>query len=232
MATRERRADQAKVRARRLVATLVAEIRSARLGAGLSLRDVAAAAGTSEATMRRLERLDIDPTASLLARVGAALGLDLALRYFPTGSPVRDRAHIQLLAAFRARLSPTLRWETEVPLPIERDLRRWDGMVSGPAWRSGVEAETAPRDWQALAGRIQLKQRDGRVDGVILVLPETHRSRDFLRAAAPLVATVFPIPARLLLARLGTGENPGGSGIVVLRPSRPGSASALSATNE
>ncbi|MBM4408842.1 MAG: hypothetical protein FJ038_09675 [Chloroflexi bacterium] len=167
----------------------------------------------------------MDPSTTLLARVGAVLGLELSARYFPTGSPVRDRAHLRLLAAFQARLSPTLRWQTEVPLPIERDLRRWDGMVSGRTWRYGVEIETAPRDWQALTGRLALKQRDGGVAGVILVLPETHRVREFLRAAAPVAGSSFPIPARLALARLALarlarGEDPGGNAIAVLRVAR------------
>jgi len=114
-------------------------------------------------------------------------------------------------------LHPTLRWSTEVPLPIPGDLRRWDGVVGGDAWRCGVEAETAPRDWQALAGRIEIKRRDGEVDGVVLVLPETRRAREFLQAAAGFVPSVFPVPARQVLSRLGEGHDPGGSGIVVLR---------------
>ena len=153
----------------------------------------------------------------LLARIAVAVGLELSVRAYPGGHPIRDAAQVALLAAFRARLHPTLRWSTEVPLPILGDLRRWDSVVAGDGWRCGVEAETAPRDWQALAGRIELKRRDGEVDAVILVLPETRRAREFLQAVAGFIPTVFPVPARQVLARLGEGHDPGGSGVVVLR---------------
>ena len=106
-----------------------------------------------------------------------------------------------------------------MPLPIHGDQRRWDGLISGEGWRYGVEAETAPRDWQALSGRLELKRRDGGVDGVILVLPETRRTRAFLAAAVAFIPSVFPVPPRQLLARLAAGANPGGSGIIVLRAS-------------
>jgi len=221
VATRERRIDRGADTSRRLRTAIGAEIRIARRGCGLALRDVAGVVGCSPATLSRLERgLMVNVSVDLLARVAATVGLDLSVRVFPGGQPLRDAAQIALLAAFRARLHPGIRWSTEVPLPIQGDLRRWDGMISAGEWRNGVEAETAARDWQALAGRIELKRRDGRVDGVILVLPETRRTRAFLQAAATFTPSVFPVPARQVLARLAAGQDPGGSGIVVLRVPR------------
>ncbi len=70
-----------------------------------------------------------------------------------------------LLQDFRAGLHRSLAWSVEVPLPIPGDRRAWDGVIQGPGWRYGVEAETAPRDSQSLARRLSLKQRDGARDG-------------------------------------------------------------------
>ena len=72
-----------------------------------------------------------------------------------------------------------------------------------------------PRDGQALARRLMLKQRDGSVAGVILLLPKTRRSRTFLTSAGPALRADFPLRGELILDRLGDGLAPGGSGIVV-----------------
>ena len=52
--------------------------------------------------------------------------------------------------------------------------------------------------------------------GVILLLPNTRRIREFLAEAGSQLRTNFPLEGRLMLDRLGRGENPEGSGIVVL----------------
>src|SRR6185436_18969231 len=97
------------------------------------------AVGCSAASVSRLERgLMADVSLDLLARVAAIAGLDLSVRAFPGGHPLRDAAHVALLTAFRARLNARLRWSTEVPLPHPGDQRRWDGMVSDRLWRYGI----------------------------------------------------------------------------------------------
>lgn len=144
------------------------------------------------------------------------VGLDLSVRTFPGGNPVRDPAHAALLRAFRTQLHPTLAWGTEVPLPRIGDQRAWDGFIRGRGWRYGVEAETHPTDAQALGRRLQLKHRDGDVDGIILVLPATRYVRGFLAMAGDLLAPAFPVPGRRALELLSVGVDPGGSAIVVL----------------
>jgi hypothetical protein len=89
-------------------------------------------------------------------------------------------------------------------------------MIAGRDWRYGVEAETAPRDLQALARRIELKRRDGEVDGVILLLRSSRRTAAFLAGAGDLLSLNFPIGARQAVSRLAAGEDPGGSAIIVL----------------
>ena len=90
----------------------------------------------------------------------AVVGLDLSIRTYPAGDPIRDRAQLALLERLRARLHPTLRWRTEVPLPIEGDLRAWDAEIRPArlplAW-ARVEAETRIADGQALERKLALK---------------------------------------------------------------------------
>jgi len=103
-----------------------------------------------------------------------------------------------------------------VPLPRPGDQRAWDGFVRAEHWQYGAEAETHPTDGQALARRLELKVRDGAVNGVILILPPTRHTRLFLAAAGDLLAPVFPVPGRRALELLRAGVDPGGNSVVIV----------------
>ena len=105
---------------------------------------------------------------------------------------------------------------TEVAFPIPGDLRAWDAVVLGGDWRHGVEAETRPRDRQALERRIALKLRDGDVSSVSLLLLDSRHNRDFVRAHGTVLAERFPIRGRRSLELLRAGMNPGGNSIILL----------------
>lgn len=206
-------------RARRLAVAAGREIRDARLDRDLSLRAVSRSVGLSESQVSRIERgLVRHVSVWDLARLHAVVGLELSLRSFPAGQPIRDAAHLSLLVEFAAGLHPSLGWATEVPLPIVGDQRSWDGLIRGAGWRYGVEAETVPRDAQALTRRLNLKARDGQVDGVILVVRGTARARAFLREAVGQLKASFPVDGNVAIERLRSGVDPGGSSVVVLRP--------------
>ena len=217
MATRERAVHRGAQRGRDLLRAIGREIRLARRGLGLSLEFVARAVGISASELSRIER-GMAEWASLvvLAKLSAVVGLDLAVRAYPGGPPIRDLRHGRLLNRLRALLHASLRWALEVPLPNPGDQRAWDAMIRGDGWRFGVEAELNPIDGQALIRRLMLKRRDGGVDGVILLLPDTRQARLFRREFADLLATDFPVPARLALARLAKGLHPGGSALTII----------------
>lgn len=191
-------------------------LRSARLDRNLSLEEVGHAAGMSGSQAGRIER-GLAPTLSIeqACRLGAAVGLDLTCRLYPGGAPVRDAAHSALLERLRRQLHPALTMLTEVPLPIPGDLRAFDGLIRGPGWKEPVEAETRPRDAQALDRRIALKLRDGGFDEVILLLLDSVHNRQFVRSLGA-VAARYTVDGRLALERLGSGEKPGGSAIILL----------------
>jgi transcriptional regulator with XRE-family HTH domain len=221
MPPRQRPIDRGTLRGRELVATLCREIRTARIDRGLTVREVARACGISPSAVSRIERgLIVRVPLVVLAQLLSVVGLELSARAFPGGEPIRDAGHAQLLRSFRARLHGSVRWATEVPLPALGEMRAWDGMVMGANWRYGIEAETGPTDGQALARRLARKQRDGMVDGVMLVLPAGRRTAAFLRETGDLLQPSFPVPGRRALELLGAGTNPGGSAIVVI-PGRP-----------
>ena len=184
---------------------------------GLSLRAVGRAVGLSESQVSRIERGKVEHVSVRdLARLHAAVGLDLSLKSYPSGQPIRDVAHIELLDDLRRQLHKSLRWAVEVPLPLPGDLRSWDGLIGAQAWRYGVEAETAPRDSQSVARRVQLKQRDGQVDGVLLVLRRTVQTRRFLAEAGGHLRDLFPVDGLRALELLRAGVDPGGNAIIVL----------------
>lgn len=181
------------------------------------------AAGISNASVSRVERAKAPRVPLIvLAKLAAVVGLDLVVRTYPGAVPLRDAGHVSLLADLRASLHRSLRWATEVPLPSPGDQRAWDAMIIGSDWRLGVEAETRPRDVQALVRRLNLKQRDGAVNGVLLAVRDSRASRAFLREAADELAAAFPLPGARALELLYAGVRPpNGSVVLVPRRSEP-----------
>jgi transcriptional regulator with XRE-family HTH domain len=217
MGTRERRVDAGAARGRAIRAAVLGELRNGRLDRGLGGADIARAVGISPAQYSRIERgltgsLSIEQASVLLA----AVGLDLSVRVHPGGEPLRDAAHVALLGRFRVCLHLSLRFMTEVAFPTHWDLRAWDGVVLGADWRHGVEAETRPRDRQALERRLALKLRDGDVSSMSLLLLDSRHNRDFMRAHGDVLAERFSIAGRRSLELLRAGVNPGGSSIMLL----------------
>ena len=217
MALIERLIDRANRRADKAIREAGQEIRTARQDRNLSLDKVGTTIGLSASAASRIER-GRTPEVSILrmTQLAEVVGLELSVRLFAGGSPIRDDAHAALLGRCRDKMHPSLRWSIEVPLPNPGDDRAWDAMVSGPDWRYGVEAETAPRDVQALSRRLALKLRDGGVDAVLLVLPRTRRVREFLAASRGMLDEAFPVPGPTALARLKDGLDPEGGSIILL----------------
>lgn len=217
MGSRERSVDAWAARGRAMTAQILGELRNARLDRDISEASLAASLGISASQYSRIERgltrgFTIEQAAVLLAGVG----LELSVRAFPAGEPIRDAGHVALLERFRARLHPSLRVRTEVPFPNPGDLRAWDLVLVGSDWRHGYEAETRPRDRQALERRLALKARDGDVDGVSLLLTDSRYNRDFVRVHGPALRERFPVRGRHALEILAAGGNPGAGSVILL----------------
>ena len=82
--------------------------------------------------------------------------------------------------------------------------------------RGAIEAETRPRDVQALERRLALKQRDGGVDWLILLLADTRHNRTFLAGPGSSLRARFPLDGRRALELLAAGVDPGQNAIILL----------------
>jgi len=217
MGSRERAVDIGAARGRTLTATVLEELRNARLDRGLESQDVARAVGLSPAQYSRIERGQSGAISILQAsKMLSAVGLELSVRTYPRGEPLRDAAHVALLDRLRRGLHRSLRFTTEVPFPSPGDRRAWDAMIHGAGWRYGVEAETRPRDREALERRLALKLRDGDVTGMALLLLNSRHNRDFARSHREVLSERFPIDSRRALELLAAGVYPGGSSVILL----------------
>lgn len=204
-------------RGRQHLASLGAEMRNARRAAGLTQAAVAEAAGISRAELSRIERqkadwLDVVTAAELCA----VLGLDLWLRVYPGGDPLRDAAHAGLIARFLDRIRRPLAVRVEVPLPGRGDPRAWDATVSFRDRIVAVEAETRLTDLQAMERRLALKRRDGGIDQLIIVVADTRANRDVLRSARPGLRLDYPLDTEAIETSLAAGRLPSAGGIALL----------------
>jgi transcriptional regulator with XRE-family HTH domain len=216
MSVRQSPADVGADRARRIIHELGRNIRETRLSLGLSQSDVAEAIGLSRSCVSRIE-VGVVRSVSVwhLARIFSVLGQDFVARSYPSGEPIRDAGHVRVLERLRAHVHPSFAWRYEVPVRAGSDLRAWDAMLVRSSLRVAVEAETRPRDIQALERRLELKKRDGGVERVVLLLPDTRHNRELLRRYGPALQANFPVPGRVALAALVRGEDPGGSSVVI-----------------
>jgi transcriptional regulator with XRE-family HTH domain len=192
------------------------QVRIARVSAGLSQRQLGRLVGVSHQTIGRIERAEV-PSLALdrLVLLATMLGLDLRVGLHPSGSPVRDAAHLALLARLRDRLGPGTRFRMEVPMPTAGDLRSTDGLILDSAFDAMVEAETHIDDVQAVVRRARAKQRALGCRRLILLLSDSRHHRDLLRRHPELLVD-FPVSARGGLRALAAGMDPGGDMIVLL----------------
>jgi len=217
MGSRERAVDAGAARGRALTAEVLREIHAARIDRNMTEADLAKALGVSRSQCSRIERgLTAGITIEQACVMLAAVGMDLSVRAFPSGEPLRDTAHAGLIGRLRTHCHRSLRFLTEVAFPSPVDRRAWDVVVSGTEWRHGFEAETRPRDLQALERRLALKARDGDVNAVSLLLLDSRHNRSLVRAHSESLLVRFPVPGPRALELLRAGVDPGAGSLTLL----------------
>lgn len=217
MASRTSRLSDARALTWQIRMELGREIRSARVSSGASLREAGQRVAMSHAQLGRIERGVLEQlTVDQLSRSCAAVGLRLWVRAVPGAGPALDAAQLQLLRRLHVRLPDHVRVRTEVPLPGRGDPRAWDSVLGLHPTETPVEAETRLRDIQALDRRRALKQRDGRVEVLILLVSDTAHNRAVLAEHREALRASFPLDTRAVMRAVEAGQTPEASGIVVL----------------
>lgn len=215
----ESRISRADRRTRWLLGRLGTELRTARESAALTLDQVAKAVRLSPSELSRIERglapwVDV----GVLGRIAIVVGLDVSLRLYPAGEPLRDLAHLRLTEAFRSLLGPDLRVRAEVPIGDDRDLRAWDLTIADRASRTcGVELETRFVDVQEQLRRLTRKVADSRLDRVLLVVADTRSNRAAIRAAHALLSTAFAIDDPAAYDALARGDLPPRDAVILVK---------------
>jgi hypothetical protein len=135
--------------------------------------------------------------------------MDLSVKTYAGGDPLRDRGHHALLARVRSTLPSATSWRTEVPLPIVGDQRAWDALTDLWGLVVAIGAEMRLADLQALERRLWRKVRDGRIDRFILALVDTRANRVAVRELAEALRPGFPLQGAAALAAIRSGRDPG-----------------------
>lgn len=201
---------------RRALRVIGEEVRVTRRGLGLSQARLGQSCGLSGSEVGRIERGQARwLTIEHAARIFAALGLELSVRGFPSGDPIRDGPHDKLLTRLEARLHPHFKRHREWPVPIPGDMRAIDLVLGGLPKLIAVEAETVIDEINSLQRRLELKRRDSGIDRMVLLVRDTDRNRDVVRSSRSL-REMFPLGTRTVLAALAAGRDPGANGIVFL----------------
>lgn len=209
--------DEAARRAHSQLELVVADLRNSRRNAGLSQAAVANALGISRQLLCAFEGTVIIPSPIQLARWGAVVGLDVTVRAYSAGAPLRDAGQLRLLARFRVMIGDEWMWRTEVPVSSDpRDRRAFDAVLERLERRVAVEAIGRLMDAQAQVRATQLKQQVSGIDRMVLALADTRHNRRATIDAQPTLAPVFPLPPREVLAALRAGELPALNGLILV----------------
>lgn len=215
MSTRKDIVDEAARAARRRITDVVDALRGARLAAGLSQNLVATGLHCSRQLVGHVESGRVaDPSLVLLSRYAAVVSLEVSLRAFPAGSPMRDAGQLALLARFRATIGA--QWQVRTEVPVGGSRRAFDAVISIGRARVAVECVTRLTDAQAQVRAALLKVDAAGIRVVIVVLADTRWNRVAVRHAAPTLDPAFPLRRRALLHSLRVGEVPAGNGVLLV----------------
>lgn len=220
MPTRETRQVRGRRRGAMLVGRTLSELRDRRLFLGASQRRVASELGVSQSQYWRLEANEL-PNVSVrtISELASVLGLELSVGLHELGDPIRDRGQQALGKRFDATPSPAWRNTAEVLLPNPGDRRSWDRLLrltGDVSQLVGADLETRIRDVQALVRRTRERERDGRVDAILLVLSDSATNRRLVDELRHALGPSYATSPRRILGALREGRPLAGSGVVLL----------------
>lgn len=200
---------------------MLAELRDMRITLGISQPKMANELGCSQASLWRLEANQVaEVTVGRLAEMASILGLELAMTLYPIGDPIRDKGQQAVGDRFDRLLAFVWRVTSETLLPMPGDQRAWDRLLrlTGMPVRHlvGVDLETRIRDVQYLVRRTRLRERDGGVDAILIVLSDSATNRRLVGQLREALGPAYATPPRLILHALRHGTPLPGSGVILV----------------
>jgi len=189
--------------------------------AGLTQREVADLIGVAPSNLWRLEAGQVaGVTVERLSEIASVLGYEISLGIHPVGDPVRDKGQLAVGRRLQAMLSERWRVTDETPLPGAGELRAWDKLLrlvgAVPPHLVGVDIETRVTDIQALTRRTRIRERDGGVDAIVLVLADSAHNRRIADELRVNLGRAYATSPRSILRSLRSGERLVGGGVVLL----------------
>jgi len=217
MAGKETRLETGRQRAASAVASILSQLRTARLTSNLSQAAIAAQLGWSQTRYSLFERNVREVTVADVSLVASILGLKLTFDVFRIDEGVRDAGSQRLIERFLAMLASVWLQTREAPFPHLGDLRSWDVLIRlGRDYRVGVEAETRLRDIQELVRRIRQRELHGGADHIIVILSDSQHNRRYVDEFRAALGPNYLTQPGDLLADLRTGRQLPGSGVILL----------------
>ena len=182
-----------------------------RLALGLSQEHVARGVGMKRLRYGRIERGQLAATVLELDLIAAVLGIELSMRAYESGPPVRDAGQSGKLARFLEKVRPPLRYRVEVGLPSvdgRFEQRAWDAVLFGHGERTACELEMRLRDVQAMRRRHDLKRRDDPTERFLLLIADTRHNRAVIREFAGLFQDLPRLRPSHVYRALEAGQHP------------------------
>lgn len=195
------------------VSSLVQTLRQAREDAGVSQRSLAVAAGLGPSAVREVEEGEHEPTIGVLSRLAAALGGELAVRFYPgTGPRIRDHIQAAMLDGLAAGLHR--RWgsapEVWITQPIKGviDLLLTDHDGRSIVCEAHSELRRIEQQVRWIGAKAQaLTQSTGPPPSSLLLLRDHPSVRAVVIQYSDYLATAFPARHRDAVQAL-TGDAP------------------------
>lgn len=200
------------------------EIKRLRVDAGLSIRQLAAAAGIDHGYLSEIERGVFEASYSVLIAVGQVLGADLSVHLYPTTGPnIHDRVQAPIVEALFALLHP--RWKRLAEVPVVRPARGFvdamlalpdDGIVVATEVQSEIrrleqqlrwalnKADSLPSSsaWPLVAPPDRPRPAISR----LLIVRSTSSTREIARSFESTLASQYPASAAAIHASLVTAD--------------------------
>jgi transcriptional regulator with XRE-family HTH domain len=216
-------------RARAEHGAIVETLRKARMDAGLTQRTLSRAAGLGPTAVWELEDGRHEPTLSTLACIAAALGGELAVRYYAGSGPIiRDHLQAAMIEALLGRLHP--RWSATPEVWVTQPIRGVIDLLLRDRDSPVLVASEAHSQIRAIEQQVRwlgakVTSLGATASGLLLVR-STAATRAVAAEYAAYLATAFPARHEDAVAALVQGSAWPGASMVWMEVSK-GRASIL-----